>query len=615
MIATGLFAFVLGALAILAGAACVAARVFVAPRPLTDRAVAALVLALAACVAIVRGLSPLHLLVAPAVIGVTVVVGVVAVWRSGLEARRQVAADLTRARVIVLGALSGGPWSGAAWVGLSALGAAALAAWMFSAWAWDALGYHLPIVLDAVRAHTMRWVPTHIPYVNVYPRAVECFFVWCRLHLLDDALLDLGQVPFAITAAVVVAAMARRAGASAPRAAAWGAVFLAVPLVALQMATSYVDIAYAALLLASAYFATGRLAAPDAWLWALSAGFLLASKPCAPPAVAILSLVVLVRSVRDGHGVRGLLAVTLAMVLGGERYLANLVTHGNPIWPVGMRLGPLTLPGWDNADTLYMQGVPEPYAHYGWARRVLASLFTEPGLYIYDARLGGFGPLFTCVLVPLVLVGALGGRRRHVLFPALLVAACTLATPAAHCLRYALALPAALLAFAVVTSDGWKDGPRGAADLAVAAMAALGLWRALPGYTGGGPSLRSALAMTPEARASVASVDGHERQWIDARARIGPLEAAAYDRAFALPGLLFRHDGQGRVVSLAERDVTATSARIDDERVRILVAGDGEPSSEVVSRFREHFQLLFRCPLDPCSVYEVLRDPAGRGHP
>jgi hypothetical protein len=218
-------------------------------------------------------------------------------------------------------------------------------------------------------------------------------------------------------------------------------------------------------------------------------------------------------------------------------------------------------------------------------------------------RMGGFGPLFAFGLVPVAVLGA--RRSRSAWLPSIVVVACALATPAAHWLRYTLALPAGLLALVTVGTETWGRLPRSMVEVALAALAAIGLARAVPAFTDGGPSLLAVLAMPPSARASVVGVDGHESLWVDARARVRPGEAIVYDRTFSLPGLLWRGDGGVRVRFLDETDPSRVAAILKDEHARIIVAGDAEPVGVAVAADRERYKLLFRCPMDPCTVYEA----------
>ncbi|APR78368.1 Membrane protein [Minicystis rosea] len=585
----------------LAGAAVVAARLLPSPRPTRDRLAAAALLALACPILLVRVLGAAGALTAPALTVATIALGLAAVAASGRAARASARADLTAIAATVLLTFTHGATLASAWIGLFALGLAALAAYLLPPWAWDALGYHLPVVYDALQTHALREVPTHIPYVNAYPHAVEHFFIACRLLLGSDALLDFCQAPFALAACIGIAALARRAGAPAARAAAFGALFLALPLVMLQLASSYVDVAVAALLVLTVYFATGPLAKADLALFAVAAGLLLDSKPSAPPAVAVVGLVVLVRAYRARVAGLALAASLLALVIGGQTYAVNLLHHHNPVWPVSLRLGPIALPGLHDAGPMFVLGLPEPYKHYGWLHRLLASLVALPDRYIYDMRIGGLGPLVAAGLVPVAVVTARHARRAAL--PLLVLAVAAVASPAAHWMRYTLALPAALLAHVAATTARLAPRPRAAVDLALAALAALGIAQAAPGFTDGGPSIAKLLAMPAAARASAVSVDGHEAEWQKARALVRDGEAFAYDASFSFPGQLWRGDPAASVHFLGDASGDVDEA-LDRARVRILVAGDDLPAAAAVTRHPARYRLLFRCPIDRCNVYE-----------
>jgi hypothetical protein len=379
-----------------------------------------------------------------------------------------------------------------------------------------------------------------------------------------------------------------------------------VPLVMLQLATDYVDVAVAALLGASVYFATNRRGSrADLAAWALATGLFLGSKPSAPPVFVLLCVVVLVRAERRGLAFAGCVA---AAAIGGETYVANLVAHGNPIWPIAFDAGPLHLAGEDHAETLILQGLPPELAHGSWLRRLLVSLFVEPRAYVYDMRLGGLGPLAAFGLLPLAVVAI--ARAPRLAWPAALLAVCAVASPAAHWLRYALALPVALLALAATAIDSQGESAdvlhprrpidarrakwRAAADLGLAALAAVGLAHAFPALSAG-----------------ASGIDGHEAQWDDVRREVGPGEAFAYDASFSLPGQLARADGRtGPAVYLGGlAGADAVDRAIAEGNARVVVAGDATATDDAIRRSRDRYRLAFRCPLDPCTVY-VRRDPA-----
>ncbi len=581
------------------------------PSRLHERAPVAAVIALVAPVVLVRALAAVHLLNGPAVVLATLLLAIATVIAVGRRARAQAAQDArTLARALREISRAGAAIAVLA-VGVVGLLLSATSAVLLPIWSWDALGYHLPIVYDAMQTGELRWVPTSVPFVNVYPRATELYFLWCRLQLGDDALVDFCQAPFGIAAVVASASLARRAGASAPRAIAYGVAYLAVPLVVLQLATCYVDVAYAAALLLAVVFVTGPVTERTALFAGVAIALLLSTKPTAPPSAALLCAVMIVRAHRARRARLGVFAASVAVV-GAEAYVRNLLRFGNPIWPINVSVGPFTLSGPELAAPLFTQGLPDVYARASYPVRVAASWFLEPVPYLYDMRMGGLGPLFAYVLLPVavVLVVRRDPRVRGARLAALLVAACVLATPAAHWSRFTLALPAALLALAAAASERFSPRARVGLDSAVAIAALVGFVRTVPGLTGEGPPLSEMLRMPAAARATAVSVDGREPQWAKARNALSPGDAVAYDRVFELPGQLWRPDGATRVVYLDDtrddvRDAAALLAGLDREHVRVLVAGDDLPTAGAVAREPWRFTSLFRCPLDPCTVYAV----------
>jgi hypothetical protein len=356
----------------------------------------------------------------------------------------------------------------------------------------------------------------------------------------------------------------------------------------LQLATNYVDVAVAALLGASAYFASeDRLSWPGLAAWAVATGLFLGSKPSAPPIVCLLSLVVLARAYRARPQALGAACAACAAVIaiGSSTYVANLVAHGNPIWPIALDAGPIHLAGEDAAGPLFIQGLPPDLAHASWLRRLAASLFTAPASYIYDMRLGGLGPLAAYGLIPLAGFAAWRAPRRA--WGALLLAACALATPAAHWMRYVLAFPVALLALASAATVA-RARIRVASDVALVALAAFGLTRATPGLDAG----RS-------------GIDGHEALWNEVRDQVGLGESFAYDASFSLPGQLTCSDGRaGAPVYLGDaRSVEDVEEAEALGRVRVIVAGETGYARTAIQRSRDSYVRAFRCPLDECDVF------------
>lgn len=490
-----------------------------------------------------------------------------------------------------------------------------VAAGCLEVWSWDSLGYHLPLLYDAMDVRQFREVPTHIPYINVYPRGGERLFAFARLLLRDDTWLDLAQLPGALGAAAVTFAFARRAGVRAPLAFVCASLWLTVPAVALQIPTNYVDVYFACWLLCAAYFVTGALDLRRAVLAGLALALLLACKAVALVPAAICGGVLLVRAVRARQP-KLVLVAFVGACCGCGAYARNLLRYGNPVWPVEVGLGPLRFAGQDPVGPMYVQGLDPSVAALPAPLRFVVSLLAEPRHYLYDMRLGGFGPLVQLLMVvlPVVAIVLLWRRprgatqtARALMGPALVVFA-TAALPMAQWPRFALAVPAALLVGAALLIERAGARVRTAAVGVLSVAALVGVVRALPAFTGNdGTPLLSLVNASFDQRLRAVSIDGAPLLWHALKAPLRPGEALAYDNSVEAPGLLWRRDGRTRVVHL---DVTNPPADpvawLRENRVRGVLLGRKPPAARVFAALGAKLRHRVACPEDPCDIYDVV---------
>lgn len=501
-----------------------------------------------------------------------------------------------------------------------AVGLAALSTYLLAPWAWDSLGYHLPIVHDALQTGTLRHVPTTVVYVNVYPRLADVFFVAWRLSLGGETWIELGQLPIAIGGVLAIATLAERAGVPAPRSVALGSLWLAVPVVMLELAAAYVDVAVGALALLSFALATSRAGSGVLAVAGIAIGLLLGSKASAPPIAAIAMLAMLVRSARAGRLAAAIAACALALAVGAGKYVENVREWHNPIWPAHVEIaGRVILPGKASTAEIASSGVREPYLSMSWLERLVASWTAWPDEWVYDMRIGGFGPVFLLALLPLALAfpivawcsARMRGVARAIGVPVLLVIGATLLSPGAFWARYTVAIPGALLALAIAVAHAL---PSRWTRIALGALVALALggvalsWR---GFTEpSAPSLFDLIAMPELERSAAQAVDAEEREWQRARALVRPGEAFGYDPSFTLPGRLWIAPDR-RVVYLPETTPGA-EALLDwaaRERVRVVVLGVGTSGSADAARARpDRFREIFASRYEwmPCAVFEIL---------
>jgi hypothetical protein len=620
---------VLAALVLLAGSALLAVARFLSDRSALERAAAAALVFPALVIGLVELLSPLGLIAPiPFVVGAgALLLGSLAL--AGDDGRELIESDLTALRETTVEIVRHPVRLAAVLVGLASIVLAVFAAYLLTPWAWDGLGYHLPFAFDAITEGTMRPIASGAPYVNTYPHLGDVFLVGFRLSLLDGTFIELAQLGFVPLLVLTMALWARRAGVPTSRALALAMLVLAIPAVALQLAANYVDVIYASLAVATFAYATGPIEPRSLGLFALAAGLTLGTKPSAPPLVALACLVVLVRAYRRSRVGEAVLSVGAALAIGSWKYVENLAVHGNPIWPVRVRLGPITIPGLATMDELASMGLRPPMRDHGWLMRLWESWTTVfPDRYVYDMRVGGYGPLFALVLVPALIATIVTAflserfraRARVVALGVGVLSLATLASPGAYWARYTFAVPFGLLVLALAVSQALPERARTVGDAVATLAAALGLVLVVPGYAMGGPSLLTLASMSAEARERAFGLDEYEPQFVDMRARVRLGEAVIYDGGFGLSGRLYPLDGRARVVFLDHEPANADElvALVDAEHARVIAVTEPpvRRTAELARSRPDRFRTLFLYPdADgaPCSLFEVLPPPRDAG--
>lgn len=500
-------------------------------------------------------------------------------------------------------------------LGLSAaaLGVALVAARVLPVWQWDALGYHLPFVAHALQAGSLAGVPWDAPYLGTYPHGVELWDLGARALLSDDRWLDAAELPLCVTGAVATAGLSRRAGATPPVAVGFGALWLTLPAVFLQLPSAYLDVVAASFLLLALYWLLAPPSLAATVLCALSLGLYLDSKPTALLPTAVLGAVLGLRCWRAGQQRTIFLAAGVVLVLGSETYLMNTLHHGNPLWPIRLSLGRWTLSGKHTLTDVLSSGAKAPHLSGPLPWRIWKAWIAFNPLPTFDMRTGGFGPLFTYLALP---VAALGVLRRRGLWLLLLGIPLLTADPAIA--RYTLAFPAVCLALAAAELS--RFSPLGAgrsalpgarfwqpSGLALATgLAALGLWLALPGLTDNQHTLRELWARNRQAREALLLPSTSAPAWAAFRAGLPREATVATDDSFDLRYLLWRPD-LGNRVELLPPDVQgdALLSWLDGRGVRFVVASREASVGTLAAAHPERLRPLFPCGAsDPtCAVW------------
>lgn len=239
------------------------------------------------------------------------------------------------------------------------------------------------------------------------------------------AVFDNGiQIPYLVVMILAVnVLLARRFQASWIRVS-FAALLVASPVVWLQPRILYVDLAYGAAVatLMILILTTKRVGALEMATAAIAASAIFATKPAGILTGALLVLVWVVVAIkrRRAYGSRlaesfRLLALTGAPALGAAAgfYVRNLISFGNPAYPVQASLGPLRFRGLIDLGVFASgdrgSGLVDPGRIGSFIGSIQSGILHGVTKLDYDPRAGGFGyvPLVVVVLVAAVLVAQL----------------------------------------------------------------------------------------------------------------------------------------------------------------------------------------------------------------
>lgn len=262
---------------------------------------------------------------------------------------------------------------------------------------YDSLSYHLFFPARWLQEQALSIIPTPFSdQAQAYaPANGELFFLWLMLPFHGDLLARIGQLPFALLAAVTVYALARKLGAR-PEHAVYPAAFLLLSRPLLEQAIgANVDLVCAATFLTSLYLglvAFERDRTRDWLLWGVSLGLCFGSKYVA----LIYVPVVLVFAVAGRPRLKMLWAAVGIVAFALPWYARNWMIAGSPIYPASLTLAGVTV----------AQGAFDRLA-------MLNTVFhtTETRLFPVIAA-HAFGPTLFLIWLPAALVGGIALVRR-----------------------------------------------------------------------------------------------------------------------------------------------------------------------------------------------------------
>lgn len=168
-----------------------------------------------------------------------------------------------------------------------------------------------------------------------------------------------------------------------------------------------------------------------------------------------------------------------AVLVGGYWYLRNLLSYGNPLWPVtvpffqGQGSVQELIVGGGNVPAEIAEDPPLTQIGQSWA----SDLFPHP--FTYDQRLGGFGPQWLLLLAPAIAVmvpGFLRDRVGYLLGLVVPFGVLFLLQPAAWWSRYTIFV-AGLGAVCYVLAVQWLAGRwERALHVTLVALVGIGMW-------------------------------------------------------------------------------------------------------------------------------------------
>ena len=327
--------------------------------------------------------------------------------------------------------------------------------YLFPSYTWDALWYHLPIVGYILQSGAIQEnaTPSMIDlFINIFPKNIELFFIWNVIFLKSDTLVDLSQLLFTIAGIFSIYSIAVKLKIKEKYAIYASLLFFFTPIVILQSTTNYVDIAVSILFLVAINFLLYDT--PDHYtdtkavrvncedkkipilLSGLTTGILLGSKGSGPLFFVILLSVIIIQEsikyilpsglfrrfsshfisfkhkgsvIKDSFLPYIIYFIVPVFLIGGYWYVKNWFLYNNPVHPMEISIFNVTL-----FKGLYkgiIDPMPEVLSDLSALGRLFHVWMERVRYYLYDSRLGGFGPIWFILFLPCLLFSLVYAAR------------------------------------------------------------------------------------------------------------------------------------------------------------------------------------------------------------
>jgi hypothetical protein len=338
--------------------------------------------------------------------------------------------------------------NGWAWVMAGLLGIV----WAYTFWisvhkpatGWDTYMYHLPIAAFRMQEGNLQRIRSAWTFIEGYPKTGEMLMLWSLLFLHTQDMIDASQWPFWVFGTLALMSLATRWGAKMSYTIAGSLVWALAPVTILQAQEGYLDLIVGALFWMGLCLAFRPPSVESLSLVGISAGMLLGIKFGTLSLIAFLIglsiwLAFQARLNRQVWLPALCISLIYSVLIGGYWYWENYLYTRNPIWPLGLSIGPFQLKGpftlsgyaqWYTPEVLRNRPAPEQW----W----IVWKETE-SYYTWDSKLTGFGPLWFVIGLPSIIMWLIIDRKS--IFISFVFGALLMIQPLSWHTRYVLFLP------------------------------------------------------------------------------------------------------------------------------------------------------------------------------
>lgn len=278
---------------------------------------------------------------------------------------------------------------------------------------YDGLEYHLPVIVEYMQHGKIADMQSNLFTRSFYPYTIELTYLWNLIFLKSDIFINLSQFFYALIGALAIYCLAGYLKVSRSYSAVAAMLWFFIPIVIIQSTTLYIDLATSSIFLATIFFLLRYFDDNDRiYLFALScsAGIYLGTKFSALFVLAILALIFIAVAIMKKISFKRILidlSILLAglILISGYWYIKNAAKYHNPIYPHTITvMGKSYLNGFVPLSAIMDSQVPTELLDKNIAEQWYLSWEKSPDGYVFDSRIGGFGPIWFILCLPAILL-------------------------------------------------------------------------------------------------------------------------------------------------------------------------------------------------------------------